>query len=237
MVLLAGDKCRHENLYGPGQVFRTVMRHGLVAVAVVLRSRRVIEPPSPRSLMTPTGLALLASPRRPPAIARAVLLAVIAAPANEEDLAALGAPADDKAKRIHGSGRDRQELDVGVEPWDEQLVGPGSGARPEGSRRLPRAFVLFGYGAGVLSQPPHRVQLSAIGRRAGFARFYVVTDTGSTCSLTAAACYPCTSPATPLSTPRTTDGSRCRTRSWSSPIQCTTCEITCRPISAPSRYP
>jgi len=98
MLLLAGDKCRHENLYGPGQVFRTVMRHGLVAVAVVLRSRRVIEPPGARSLMTPTGLALLASPRRPPAIARAVLLTVIAAPADEEDLATLGAAADNKAK-------------------------------------------------------------------------------------------------------------------------------------------
>jgi len=176
MVLLAGDKCRHENLYGPGQVFRTVMRHGLVAVAVVLRSRRVIEPPGARSLMPPTGLALLASPRGPPAIARAVLLAVIAAPADEEDLATLGAPADNKAKRIHGSDRDRQELDAGIEPCDEQLVGPGSGARPEGSRRLPRAFALFGYGAGVLSQEPHRVQLSAIGPRAGFARFHVVTD-------------------------------------------------------------
>jgi len=144
MVLLAGDNCRHENLYGPGQVFRTVMRHGLVAVAVVLRSRRVIEPPGTRSLMASTGLALLVSPRRPPAIARAVLLAAIATPADEEDLATLGAPADDKAKRIHGSDRHRQELDAGVEPWDEQLVGPGSGARPEGSRRLPRAFVLFG---------------------------------------------------------------------------------------------
>ena len=84
----------------------------------------------------------------------AVLLAAIAAPANEEDLATLGAAADDKAKRIHGSDRDRQELDAGVEPWDEQLVGPGSGARPERSRRLPRAFVLFGYGAGVLPSSP-----------------------------------------------------------------------------------
>jgi len=36
MVLLAGVECRHENLYEPGQVFRTVMRHGLVTVAVVL---------------------------------------------------------------------------------------------------------------------------------------------------------------------------------------------------------
>ena len=159
MVLLAGDKCRHENLYGPGQVFRTVMRHGLATVAVVLRPRRVIEAARAGPLMALAGLPLLAPPRDLPAATRAVLLAVIAAPANEEDLAALGAPADDKAKRIHGSGRDRQELDVGVEPWDEQLVGPGSGARPEGSRRLPRAFVLFGYGAGVLSQHPTQVPL------------------------------------------------------------------------------
>jgi hypothetical protein len=144
MVLLAGDKCRHENLYGPGQVFRTVMRHGLAAVAVVLRSRRMIEPACARSLLPSTGLPLLVSSRQSPALAPAVLLATIATAADEEDLATLGAAADDTAKRIHGADRDRQELDADVEPWDEQLVGPGSGARPEGSRRLPRAFALFG---------------------------------------------------------------------------------------------
>jgi hypothetical protein len=176
-VLLAGVECRHENLYGPGQVFRTAMRHGLAAVAVVVRSRRMIEPARTGSLMAPTRLALLAPPRHAPAIARAVLLATITAPADEEDLATLGAAADDKAKRIHGSDRDRQELDAGLEPWDEQLVGPGSGARPEGSRRLPRAFSLFGYGGGVLSQRTEAVHFLAILGRAGFARFYAVTDT------------------------------------------------------------
>ena len=128
MVLLAGALCRHENLYGSGQVFRTVMRHGLATVAVVLCARRVIEPARAGSLMALAGLPLLASPRHLPARSRAVLLPTIAAAADEEDLAALGATADDKAKRIHGSGRDRQELDVGSEPCDEPLVGPGSGA-------------------------------------------------------------------------------------------------------------
>ena len=126
--------------------------------------------------MAPTGLALFVSSRLSPAVARAVLLAAIATAADEEDLAALGAAADDKAKRIHGSDRDRQELDAGVEPWDEQLVGPGSGARPEGSRRLPRAFELFGYGVGVLSQRTQAVHFLAILSRAGFARFYAATD-------------------------------------------------------------
>ncbi|HEU4734069.1 MAG TPA: hypothetical protein VFT22_39530, partial [Kofleriaceae bacterium] len=129
MVLLTGALCRHENLYGPGQVFRTVMRHGLATVAVVLRPRRVIEPSGAGSLMAPTGLPLLAPPRELPARPRAVLLPTIAAAADEEHLAALGAAADDEAKRIHGSGRDRQELDAGTEPCDEPLVGPGSGAR------------------------------------------------------------------------------------------------------------
>ena len=177
MVLLAGVDCRHENLYGPGQVFRTVMRHGLVAVAVVLRSRRVVEPACARSLMAAAGLPLLASSRQSPTLAPAVLLATIATAADEEHLATLGAATDDKAKRIHGSDRDRQELDAGIEPWDEQLVGPGSGARPEGSRRLPRAFALFGYGAGVLSQRTEAVHFLAILSRAGFARFYAATDT------------------------------------------------------------
>ena len=153
------------------------MRHGLAAVAVVLRSRGVIEPACARPLMASTGLPLLASSRLPPALAPAVLLATIAAAADEEDLATLGAATDDKAKRIHGSDRDRQELDAGVEPWDEHFVGPGSGARPEGSRRLPRAFALFGYGAGVLSQRTQGVHFLAILTRAGFARFYAATDT------------------------------------------------------------
>jgi len=148
MVLLAGALCRHENLYGPGQVFRTVMRHGLAAVAVVLRARRVIEAARAGPLMAPAGLSLLAPPGEPPAGTRAVLLPTIAAAADEEHLAALGAAADDEAKRIHGSDRDRQELDAGIEPCDEPFVGPGSGARPEGSRRLPRAFALFGERAG-----------------------------------------------------------------------------------------
>ena len=103
MVLLAGALCRHENLYGPGQVFRTVMRHGLAAVAVVLGPCRVIEPARAGPLMALAGLPLLAPPRDSPAGTRAVLLATVAAAADEEHLAALGAAADDEAKRIHGS--------------------------------------------------------------------------------------------------------------------------------------
>ena len=144
MVLLAGVECRHENLYGSGQVFRTVMRHGLATVPVVLGPRGVVEPAGPGSLMAPPGLPLLVPPRDLPAATRAVLLATIAAAADEEHLATLGATADDKAKRIHGSGRVQFLAVAAPEPCDEPFVGPGSGARPEGSRRLPRAFALFG---------------------------------------------------------------------------------------------
>jgi hypothetical protein len=104
-VLLAGDECRRENLYAGGQVFGTVMRHESLAVAVVLRARRVIEPAGAAALMSPPRLALLAPPRRLRAGPRAVALAAIAAAADEEDLPALGAEADDEAQRVHGLGR------------------------------------------------------------------------------------------------------------------------------------
>lgn len=55
----------------------------------------------------------------------AVHVAVVAPPAQEEHLAA--AAAVDEAQRVHGSGRDRQELDATHEPCDEAVVAPGSG--------------------------------------------------------------------------------------------------------------
>jgi hypothetical protein len=72
MVLLAGALCRHENPYEPGQVLRT----GRAAIAVVLRSRRMIEPAGERSLVAPACLPLLSPPRESPADARAALLAM-----------------------------------------------------------------------------------------------------------------------------------------------------------------
>jgi hypothetical protein len=56
----------------------------------------------------------------------AVLVPVVAEAAQEEELPA--GPAEDKAKRVHGSGRDRQELDADPKPCDELLVAPGSGS-------------------------------------------------------------------------------------------------------------
>ncbi len=53
---------------------------------------------------------------------------------------------------------------------------PALGARPEGSRLLPRAFALFGYGAVVLPRHIGRVHFSATATRTGFPRFYAVTD-------------------------------------------------------------
>ena len=55
----------------------------------------------------------------------AVDVAVVAPRAQEEDPATPAA--DDEAQRVHGSGRDRQELDADLAPCDEPLVDPGSG--------------------------------------------------------------------------------------------------------------
>src|SRR5262249_18354433 len=94
-VLLAGVMCRRGNHYVGGQVFGTVMRHELLAVAVVLRPRRVIEPAGSRSLVTPCRVALFAPTRRLRAGPRAVALAAVAASADEEDLPASDAATDD----------------------------------------------------------------------------------------------------------------------------------------------
>jgi hypothetical protein len=127
MVFLAGAFGRPHVDYVGGQLLGTVMRHVLPPVAVVLRPRRVVEPAGPAPLMALAGLALLLSARRLPARAAAVAPPAIAPPADEEDLAAGGPVADDEAQRVHGSGRDRQELDGDHSACDEGLVGPGSG--------------------------------------------------------------------------------------------------------------
>jgi hypothetical protein len=88
----------------------------------------------PRRVLGPTHLGLLVAPaRREPRLAAADLgadvaaihVAVVAPPAQEEHLAATAAA--DEAQRVHGSGRDRQELDATREPCDEAVVAPGSG--------------------------------------------------------------------------------------------------------------
>jgi len=117
--LLADVACRPVLLYAAGQVFETLMRHVFAAVAVALRTGSVAEPSGATPLMAAPGLALLAAAGRPPAVARAVALPAIAAAADEEDRPALGAVAHDEAQRIHGSDRDRQELDASRAPCDE----------------------------------------------------------------------------------------------------------------------
>lgn len=54
---------------------------------------------------------------------------------------------------------------------------PALGVRPEGSRRLPRAFALFGDGAAVLSRGGERGQFSTGLTRSRFMRIYESADT------------------------------------------------------------
>lgn len=56
----------------------------------------------------------------------AVRVPVVAEAAQVEELPA--GPAEDEAQRVHGSGRDRQELEADPKPCDELLVAPGSGS-------------------------------------------------------------------------------------------------------------
>jgi hypothetical protein len=126
-VLLAGVFCRLVTHYAVGQLRGTLMRHVLPPVPVVGRAGGVVEATDPAPLMLPPGLPLLLPARGRGARPRAVPLAPVAAPADEEDLPAVRPVADDEAQRVHGSGRDRQELDAIPDPCDEGLVDPGSG--------------------------------------------------------------------------------------------------------------
>jgi len=126
-VLLAGLVCRHVTLYVAGQLLGTLMRHVLAPVAVGLRPVGMVAATDLAPLVAPAGVPLLGPPGRRRARSRAVPLAAVAAPADEEDLPAQRPVTDDKAQRVHGSGRDRQELDAGPEPCDETFVDPGSG--------------------------------------------------------------------------------------------------------------
>jgi hypothetical protein len=177
--LLAGVECRYVLHYAAGQVFETVMRHVLPAVAVVLRAGRVIEAATATPLMATPRLALLAAPGRHPAGARAVPLAAITAAADEEDLPALGAVAHDEAQRIHGSAPRPPRTGRRPRAVRRRISStPALGVRPEGPRVESRAFALFGYGAGVLSRSADRRQFSAIASRFRIARILESTDTG-----------------------------------------------------------
>jgi hypothetical protein len=125
--LLAGVECRLVLHYAAGQVFETLMRHVLAAIAVVLRAGGMAEAAGASPLMTPPRLTLLAAACRPPAGARAVALAPIAAAADEEDLPALGTVAHDEAQRIHGSGRAAKNWTPTSSRATKDLVEPGSG--------------------------------------------------------------------------------------------------------------
>jgi hypothetical protein len=123
-VLLAGVVGRLVTHYVLGQLLGTLMRHVPPAGAVVARSVGVVEAAEASLLVAAAGLALLAAAGDRGALARAVPMAAVAAAAEEEDLPAVGAVADDEAQRVHGLGRRRQELDAPRAPCDEPLVEP-----------------------------------------------------------------------------------------------------------------
>lgn len=123
-VLLAGNVSRLVTHYAAGQLLGTLMRHVPPAGAVVARSVGVVEAAEASLLVAASGLALLAAAGDRGALARAVPVSPIAPAADEEDLPAVGAIADNEAQRVHGLGRRRQELDAPRAPCDEPLVEP-----------------------------------------------------------------------------------------------------------------
>jgi len=118
---------RRHDLYGLGQVLGRLMRHlrGLASIEVCLLPRGVVDPACFGLLVAATRGANRLASRELGAAVAAVRVAVVAPPAEEEHLSTTAAA--DEAQGVHGSGRDRQELDAVHEPCDEGLVDPGSG--------------------------------------------------------------------------------------------------------------
>jgi hypothetical protein len=175
--LLAGVECRPVLHYAAGQVFETLMRHVLAAVAVILRAGGVAEAAGASPLVTPPRLTLLAAACRPPAGARAVPLAAITAAADEEDLPTLGTVTHDEAQRIHGSGRAAKNWTPTSSRATKISSSPALGVRPEGPRVESRAFALFGYGAGVLSRGTDLGHFSTNAARIRIPRIYESINT------------------------------------------------------------
>jgi hypothetical protein len=100
--LMRGHRSRRDDLYGSGQLFGRLMRHlpGLASIEVTLLPGGVLGAASVAALVSPSRRThrIAASSQR--AQLAAVAVAVIAKPANEEDLAATRAA--DEAKRFHG---------------------------------------------------------------------------------------------------------------------------------------
>jgi hypothetical protein len=125
--VMRGGRSRRGQLYVRWQVSGSLMRHlrGFATIQVALLPCCVVRSAGRGSLVAPTGRAQRVAPPKPGALRSAVHIPVVAIPAQEEHLTT--ATAHHEAQRIHGSGRDRQQLDADPQPCDEALVDPGSG--------------------------------------------------------------------------------------------------------------
>ncbi|HET6582528.1 MAG TPA: hypothetical protein VFG69_03755 [Nannocystaceae bacterium] len=120
-------RSRRDHIYVRGQLLGRVMRHlgDVVTIEIALLSGCVVRPADLALLIPAAGSAHRIAPPELGAVVVAVHVAVVAPPAQEEHLTT--AAADDEAEGVHGSGRNRQELDAAPEPCDEAFVEPGSG--------------------------------------------------------------------------------------------------------------
>jgi hypothetical protein len=86
------------------------MRHlrGLASIEVALMASRVVRTPLVRLLVSPAGSNAGLAPRADSARPRAVAVAAVALTAQEEYLAT--PTTRHEAKRLHGSGCDRQKF-------------------------------------------------------------------------------------------------------------------------------
>jgi hypothetical protein len=119
---------RRDHLYDGGQVFGSLMRHlcGVAPIEVALLPRGVIGPARLRLLIAAAGATQRFLATDLATLVAAIDVSVVAPAAEEEQLPT--AAAEDETQGcgggggVHGSRRDREELDAALEPCDEHLV-------------------------------------------------------------------------------------------------------------------
>jgi hypothetical protein len=117
----------------------SLMRHILAPASIASLAGRVVDPTAPAPLIPPTRGVQGRAPGPVGAAARAVAIASIADPAQEEHLPTVDAGADHKTKRVHQSLRvARKGVDTRAEVCELWSLGPAESRPPRFGPRVRR---------------------------------------------------------------------------------------------------
>jgi hypothetical protein len=114
-------------------LFGTLMRHFF---AMSTHPIGVAASAEVTALVPTAGLTQRRRPRRSTAADAAVAIAAITATAEEEDLAAFGAAADDESQRVHSESLARQKLDAAADSCDQMRAALSTASDPQRARSV-----------------------------------------------------------------------------------------------------